>query len=409
MNIAFFIANRLRQSGRVKKTVSARIIVIATAAVAIGTAMILITLATVTGLQEAIENKTAAFNGHYSISTFSNHSSKLSLTPVRLSQAIREQLVALDGVEVLEGVAYKGGLLKTDTSFEGILFKGVEATFNWSKLDDFLVQGRYPSAAQSNEILISQRLANKLTLTLDDRVMGYFQKDARQRIPNTRRFTVVGIYNSGFPEVDNTYVLGNIAQIQGLNKWSASYVGAYEVFAPKTLDNPKLLQTVYNSLPMDLDVIPLKEQYPSIFQWMALLDYNIIIILVVMTIVGVINMATALLIMIFERSRMIGLLKTLGSSNRLIHRIFFANGGFILLRGLFWGNAIGLLFYFGQRYGQWITLDPITYFVEVAPVSLHFSSWLMMNLLLLGVSMLMLWFPVMIVSKISPTKTLKFK
>ena len=409
MNIAFFIANRLRQIGRGKKTVSARIITIATAAVAIGTAMILITLVTVTGLQEAIENKTAAFNGHYSISTFSNHSSKLSLTPVGVPQSIKEQLRALEGVVGLEGVAYKGGLLKTDTSFEGILFKGVAATFDWSKLEDFLVQGRYPSAAQSNEILISQRLANRLALALDDRVLGYFQKDARQRVPNTRRFTVVGIYNSGFPEVDNTYVLGSIAQIQGLNKWSASEVGAYEVFAPKTLDDPKLLQTIYNSLPMDLDVIPLKEQYPSIFQWMALLDYNIIIILVVMTIVGVINMATALLIMIFERSRMIGLLKTLGSSNLLIHRIFLTNGGFILLRGLFWGNAIGLLFYFGQRYGQWITLDPITYFVEVAPVSLHFGSWLMMNLLLLGVSLLMLWFPVMIVSKISPTKTLKFK
>lgn len=408
MNLPFFIAKRLRDTSGNENRVSPRIIKIATTAVALGMAMIIIALATGKGLQTAIRDKTAAFNGHLTLMPFENNEAKVSLKSITLEEDTKEKILRTSGIHQLQGVAYMGGMLKKEETFEGVVFKGVEVDYDWSRLDDFLVVGDYTSLDR-DEVVLSQTLAQRLTLKLGDEVMGYFQNSAEQRIPNTRKFRVAAIYNSGFPDVDNTLILGAIDQVQSIKKWSPDRVGNYELFLTDFDKQTAIGDEIYSQLPSAIDVVSLNDQYPSIFQWITLFDYNVLIILLVMVIVGVINMATALLVLIFERSRMIGVLKTIGATDRFLQTVFLSNGGLILLKGLFWGNLLGLLFFVSQRYGQWITLDPATYFVSVAPVHLDIFTVVGLNILVLVVSLLCLWVPLWVVVKIQPHQVIRFR
>ena len=395
-----------------KSTVSARIINIATTAVAIGIAAILIAISTSQGLQKEIQKKTSVFNGHILVTLFENNESQVSLLPMIDSDSIRNQIMEEANIEKIHSVALKAGMLKTDSDFEGILFKGVSENFDWTSLSSFKTQGTFPNfdpQSTSDKILISEVIASRLNLTLGDRVEAFFQNSTGQGIPTRRRFTIVGIYFSGFPDVDENLVYGDLKQVQRLNKWNSNQIGGYELF----ISNFKYLQqtanNIYDKLPSNLNSIPITDRFYGIFQWISLFDFNVLIILIVMLLVGVINMATALLVLILERSRMIGLLKALGANNLLIQKIFLYNGTLIMAKGLFWGNIIGLGFYFSQYYFGWITLDPETYFVSVAPVSISFSEVLGLNIFFLVISVLLLWIPSKIILNIVPSKVLRFR
>jgi len=408
LNLAFFIAKRLRQSSRNQFGVAPRIIKIATTAVAMGMAMILIALATGTGLQQAIRDKTAAFNGHLTVAPFENNASKVSLTPLFLDTEMLSSVRDLEGVSQLQGVAYIGGMLKNETTFEGIVFKGVDSEYDWTRLEDFRIAGSF-AEVKENAIVISETLAQRLQLKIGDGIRAYFQNSINQKIPSSRNFQVVAIYNSGFPDIDNTHIIGALDQVRSLKKWSPKSVGNYEVFLEDFETQESMGDQIYDMLPAEVDVVSLGEKYQSIFQWIALFDYNILIILIVMIIVGVINMATALLVLIFERSRMIGLLKTMGATDHFLQTLFLSNGGLILIKGLVWGNAIGLVFYVSQKYGKWITLDPTTYYVKVAPVALDVLLVLGLNFFVLLTSLLCLWIPLWVVSKIEPHRVIRFR
>ena len=394
-----------------KSSVSARIIKIATLAVAMGMAMILIAVATGKGLQKEIKNKTAVFNGHLVVSPFENSESQVSIIPFLDSPELRANIESEAEVIHLQRVAIKAGLLKTDSSFEGVVFKGVDADYEWENLITFLVEGRFPDLGEkvSNEVVVSKVIAQRLSLEIGDDVSAYFQNSLNQKLPNIRKFKIVGFFLSGFPDFDQTFVLGDIKHVQRINKWKENQIGAYEVFLKDLDEVSSVGSTIYKKLPSDLDVVELTKQYATIFQWISLFDFNILIIITVMIIVGVINMSTALLVLILERSQMIGLLKTLGARNKLIQKIFLFNGIVIMSRGLLWGNFIGLLFYFSQRYGKWIRLDPETYYVNVAPVSLGVLDFLVLNLGVLGISAVLLWTPSLIISGISPARVLRFR
>lgn len=394
-----------------KTSVSARIIKIATLAVAMGMAMILIAVATGKGLQKEIKNKTAVFNGHLVVSPFENSESQVSIIPFLDSPELRANIESEAEVIHLQRVAIKAGLLKTDSSFEGVVFKGVDADYEWENLNTFLVEGRFPDLGEkvSNEVVVSKVIAQRLSLEIGDDVSAYFQNSLNQKLPNIRKFKIVGFFLSGFPDFDQTFVLGDIKHVQRINKWKENQIGAYEVFLKDLDEVSSVGSTIYKKLPSDLDVVELTKQYATIFQWISLFDFNILIIITVMIIVGVINMSTALLVLILERSQMIGLLKTLGARNKLIQKIFLFNGIVIMSRGLLWGNFIGLLFYFSQRYGKWIRLDPETYYVNVAPVSLGVLDFLVLNLGVLGISAVLLWIPSLIISGISPARVLRFR
>jgi len=394
-----------------KDTVSAQIINIATLAVTLGVAAILIALSTSKGLQEEIQNKTSVFNGHILVTLFENNESQVSLSPFKDEDSLRIQIGEQKNVKRFHPVALKAGMLKTDTDFEGVLFKGVSSDFDWSSLESYLKQGDFPNLLKNNsrEILISQTLARLLDLKVGDQTDAFFQNQLNEGLPNRRRFTVVGIYFSGFPDIDQNLIYGDLRQVQRLNRWEENEIGAYELFVNDFSHIQKTADRIYNLLPSELNSIPISDRFSSMFQWIALFDFNVLIILVVMILVGVINMATALLVLILERSRMVGLLKALGARNNMIQKIFLYNGIVIMSKGLFFGNIIGLSFYFSQRTWGWVQLDPATYFVSQAPVSITFLEVISLNLFFLIICSLLLWIPSKIILKISPSKVLRFR
>ena len=401
----------MRQHKQYKNTVSSRIINIAQAAVAIGIASILIAMACSKGLQNEIRNKTSVFNGHILVTLFENNESQVSLIPFEDSAETRSQLVSHQDFDRMHAIALKAGMFKTNDNFEGILLKGVGSDFQWSSLESFLTEGSFPDYefGLSNEILISEIVANRLNLKVGESVDAYFQNELNSALPKRRKFKITGLFFSGFPYIDENLIYADLRQVQRLNQWEENQIGGYEVFITSFQKVAQITNQIYKKLPSDLNSIAISDRFSSIYQWISLFDFNVLIILVVMLLVGVINMATALLVLILERSRMVGLLKALGAPNPMIQKIFLYNGIAIMSKGLLFGNIIGFLFYFSQQQLGWISLDPSTYFVSKAPVALSWFEALSINLFFLIFATLLLWIPSKIVLKISPSRVLRFR
>jgi lipoprotein-releasing system permease protein len=411
LNVAFFIAQKMRQHKQHKNTVSSRIINIATVAVALGIASILIAMAFSKGLQDEIRNKTSVFNGQILIAPFENNESQVSLTPFQHSKKVQDEIAKHPDFQRMHTFAIKAGVFKTTADFEGILVKGVGSEFDWSSLDGFKTQGTYPdfTTTRSNEIFISETIANRLQLEVGATVDAFFQSAQSEGFPRRRKFKISGLYFSGFPDIDQNLVYADIRQVQALNQWDSDQIGGYEVFVDQVKRVPEIADEFYEGLPSELNSIAISDRFSSIFQWISLFDFNVVIILTVMILVGVINMATALLVLILERSRMVGLLKAVGASHRLIQSVFIYNGVAIMSQGLFFGNLIGFLIYYSQQHWGWITLDPETYFVSSAPVSIAWFEVLYLNGLFLILATLLLWIPSKIVLKIAPSQVLRFR
>lgn len=408
-DLVFFVAKRMRQHIGNKGNVSTKIIAIATIAVALGMMMILIAFATGKGMQKEIQQKVVAFNGHLTVVHIENEDQSISTVPLTDQASIRKHLYSQQEVVEFYPYATKSGMLRTSEDFEGILLKGVDSTYNWNSIDDFLVKGDFPNLEShySNEILISQTLASRLKLDLQDQVDAVFLHDMFQQYPNRRKFTVSGIFNSGFPDIDNNLVIGSIGHIQTINRWEENEIGGYQILIDDFTRTDSVAQELYQELPFDLTTVSLLSSYGPIFQWISLFDFNILIILIIMVMVGVMNMSTALLALVFERTTMIGLFKALGATNKTIQQVFLINGVLIMFRGLLIGNALAWMFYFSQKQWSWIQLNPETYFVSSAPV--HLTLWQVfgINILFLVVCALLLWFPTLMVMRIAPAKTLR--
>ena len=399
----------MQQHKQYKSTVSAQITKIAMLAVSIGIAAVLIAVSTSKGLQSEIRKKTSIFNGHIVVSLFENDESQLSLLPIEDQQEVRTLLQSKKGISNFHAFATMAGILKSDENFEGILFKGLSAEVEPTLLNDFLIEGNFPDFRTPNNegILVSNVHSRRLNLKVGDRVDAYFQSESNPENPRRRRFTVQGIYASGFPDIDENLVYGSLIQVQGLKGWTSNQIGGYEIYISEKENIEAIADQLYDALPSELDSRSIASRYTSIYQWISLFDFNVLVILLVMLIVGIINMATALLVLILERSRMVGLLKALGAEHQTIQTIFLYNGALILLRGLFWGNLFGVGFYLTQKYWGWIRLNPENYFVEIAPVFMTFSDVVLTNLVFLILSLTLLTLPLKILLKITPTKALK--
>jgi len=338
----------MRQHKQHKNTVSSRIINIATIAVALGIAAILIAMAFSRGLQNEIRNKTSVFNGQILIAPFENNESQVSLTSFKNSKEVQQQIQKHSEFNRMHPVAIKAGMLKANDDFEGVLLKGVGSEFEWCSLDGFKTKGKYPNfkSELNNEIFVSEIIANRLNLTLGDTVDAFFKSAQREGFPRRRKFKITGLYFSGFPDIDENLVFADIRHVQSLNRWESEQIGGYEVFVNSFSRVSEIADELYLSLPSELNSIAISDRYSSIFQWISLFDFNVLIILALMILVGVINMATALLVLILERSRMVGLLKTLGATHSMIQKIFLYNGVAIMSRGLFFGNLIGFMIFF---------------------------------------------------------------
>lgn len=411
MNLEYFIAKRLITAKDYKSSISAPIIKIAIAAIAIGMVMMIVSVATGVGLQQKIREKVSAFNGHIIISNYDNNQSEATLTPISKNQKFYPKFNSVTGISHVQAIATKAGIIRTEKAFEGIVFKGVGTDYQWSAVKEYLIAGRLPnlSGTLNSEVVISQFLADRLQLKVGDAFNTFFIKENQNKLPSIRRFKITGIFNSGFQEFDATYIIGDIRHIQRINKWTPNEIGAFEIFVQDFNQIQSIGEEVYKQTPSNLDAKTIIEKYSYIFDWLQLFDFNIIVILGVMILVATINMVVALLVLILERTQMIGILKALGASDWSVRKIFLYNAFYLILRGLLWGNCIGIGVLLIQKYFGVIQLNPENYYVNQAPVYFNLGYIAALNLLTILVCFLVLLIPSYIITKISPIKAIRYE
>ena len=412
MNLPYFIAKRLTSEKKKQTSISSPILTIAVIAIALGIIMMMVSVATGIGLREKIREKISAFNGHIIISNYDNNQSEVSLTPIDKNQDFYPNFTSVKGINHIQAVITKAGVIRTETTFEGIIFKGVGTDYQFKNLGEYLIEGRIPNVTgerENAEVLISEYLAKRMEFKLGDKFTTHFLKDNPNERPNLRQFEIVGIYNSGFQEFDASFVFGDIRHLQRMNRWKENQIGNFEVF----VDNFNQIQQkgieVHSQTPSILDTQTITEKYSNIFEWLKITDSNIYLIIILMLLVGIINIAVALLVLILERTQMIGILKAMGADNWNVRKIFLYNAFYLITRGLLWGNLIGIGILLIQKYFGIIKLDPKNYYVNQAPVYLNWDYVLVLNIGTVVVCLLVLLIPSYIITKISPVKAIRFE
>ena len=411
MNFEYFIAKRIVSAKEYKNSISSPIIKIAILSIVIGFVTMLISIASGVGLQNKIYQKVSAFNGDIIISNFDTNFSDDSQNPISTIQGFYPTFNSIEGIQHIQATASKGGVIRTVNKFEGVVVKGVGKDYDWNYFNEFLIDGSLPDYSQllTNKILISEYTSNRLNLNVGDKLNTFFFNSDNSKLPRSRSFEVSGVYNSGFNEFDEKFVIADIRHIQRLNKWSENEIGSYEVFVEEFSQIDQIGNEVYNEVGSFLDSQTIKERYFSIFKWLELFDFNIVLIIFIMIVVAGINMITALLVLILERTQMIGIIKALGSSNKSIRKIFIYNAMYLVGIGLFWGNLIGIGLLLIQKYFKLIKLDPAIYYVSEAPVYLAIDYILLLNIGTLIVCFSMLLIPSYIISKITPVRAIRFE
>lgn len=413
MNLEFFITKRLIKGKENKSSISAPIIKIAIAAIALSVIMMLFAIATGEGLKEKVREKVAAFNGHIQIFNYDNNFSDVSVLPVSIDQEFYPEFKNVEGVTHVQAIANKGGIIIADDTFEGVIAKGVGTDYNWDVFKEYIVEGRLPdySGNLNEEVFVSSLIANRLRLSLGDTFSTFFLKDDNpSQIPNRRNFKIVGIYDSGFEEFDGTFVFVDIRHIQRINKWKDDQVGSFEVFLNSFDDIDAKSKEIRGKTLATFDSNSIKEKYPSIFEWLDLFNINVTLIISIMIIVGGINMITALLVLILERTQMIGVLKALGMANWNVRKVFLYNAVYLIAIGLFWGNLIGLGLLFLQDKFRFLNFgESKEYYIEYIPVHIDFVTVVVLNIGVMVLCLLMLLVPSYIITKISPVKAIKFE
>ena len=409
MNLEYFIAKRLVTAKSDKSSVSSPIIKIAITAIAIGVIMMIVSIATGIGLQKKIQEKVAAFNGHVIISNHDDNQSQVSTVPISTKQNFYPNFKSVTGIKHIQAVATKAAMIRTETTVEGIIFKGVGSDYNWDNIKEYIVEGAIPSINNklTDDVVISKYLANRLNLKLNDICRTYFIKSGNKGY-NLRSFKIVGIFNSGFQEFDSSFLIGDLKHIQKINKWEKDEVGSFEIFLNNFSQIEQKGKEIYKEIPPTYNSVTILDKYYSIFEWLKLFDFNIIVILVVMIVVSTINMIVALLVLILERTQMIGILKAVGASNWNIRKIFLYNAAHLIARGLLWGNGIALTFLLIQKYFGLIKLDPENYYVNEAPVDINIGYIILLNIGTIFICLVVLLIPSYIITKISPVKAIRF-
>ncbi|MGB3150696.1 MAG: FtsX-like permease family protein [Maribacter sp.] len=413
MNLEYFIAKRLITGKEHKISISAPIIKIAIAAIALGVIMMLIAIATGVGLKYKIREKVTAFNGHIQIYNYDNNYSEVSVAPVSKVQDFYPEFTNVEGIVHVQAVATKAGIIRTAETFEGLIAKGVGKDFNWSLLEEFVLAGQLPdfTGNLNSDVLMSNLMANKLKFTVGDSFFAFFPRyDDPNRIPNQRKFTIAGIYDSGFEEIDSRFMLIDIRHIQQMNKWTKDEVGNFEVFLESFNDIDEKSAEIFGKTVSTLDTKTLKDKYRNIFEWIGLFDFNIVLIIGILIVVCGFNMITALLVLILERTPMIGILKALGTTNWSIRKVFLYNATYLIGIGLFWGNLIGIgVILLQDKFRLFKFPNPKEYYIEYIPVHIDFWTVILLNTGVLVLCLMMLLIPSYIITKITPVRAIKFE
>jgi lipoprotein-releasing system permease protein len=411
VNFEFFIARRIIAAKDYKSSISAPIIKIAITAIAMGLIMMLVSIATGVGLQKKIREKVSAFNGDIIITNFDTNFSNDSQIPISKNQDFYPDFNITEGVKHIQVTASKGGVIRTETDFEGIVVKGAGDDYDWQYFQDYLIEGSLPDfkGKLNEDILVSQYLANRLDLQVGETVRTFFFDNEGKNGFRSRGFTIKGIYNSGFQQFDEQFIIADIRHVQKLNRWDKDQIGGFELFVEDFDAINTIGNRVYEETSSTLDTQTIRYKYYSIFEWLDLFDFNIILIIGIMILVAGINMITALLVLILERTQMIGILKALGSSDWMVRKIFLYNAMYLIGVGLFWGNLIGISLLLIQKYFKLFPLNPNTYYVSEAPIYLDISYILLLNAGTFLLCFIMLLIPSIIIAKISPVRAIRFE
>jgi lipoprotein-releasing system permease protein len=413
LSIEYFIAKRIHfQQGR--KNVSRPAVRIATIGIALGLTVMLISVAVVIGFKNEIRNKTIGFGGHIQITNFDNNNT-YAMNPIKVEKTMIGKIVAIDGVRHIERFATKPGIIKTDTEFQGIVIKGVDPDFDWDFFKTNLTEGRILNVTgqtASNEIIISKYLCKLLGLKLGDSFFTYFIQDQVR----ARKFKIVGIYSTNFIEYDKLFLLADIRQVQVLNNWDSDSFSGLEVLISDFDRIDEIGDEVYdvtankfNNEGNAYSTKTIKQINPQIFSWLDLLDMNVWVILFLMLAVSGFNMISGLLILILERTNMIGILKSFGATDWSVRKIFLYHSFFLISKGMLWGNAIGLTLCAIQYFTGIIPLDAEAYYVATVPVSFNWLYIILLNVGTLVASLLMMIGPSYLITKILPAQIIRYE
>ena len=384
------------------------IVKITIAGVALGVMLMLLALFITAGYKKVIRDKMVSLGAHIRISSVEQNYS-FDLLPFDRNQAFINELAKSPHIKNMQFYATKIGILKAQDQVEGIVLKGIDSTFSWELFQRHIIAGNplyYSSDSISNDILISKTLASKLQLQVGDKVGAYFVQEP----PRQRSFIVAGIYETELPEVDTRFVLTDLRHVQKLNDWEPSQVSGIEILINDYRQLDFIGQQVHSNIPYSLKAETIKQLYPNIFEWLALSDTNALVLLIITIIVCIITMISTFFIIVLEQTKNIGILKTMGLNHKQVVKLFLVIASKLILRGLLWGNIIGLGISILQMTFHLIPLDPATYYVSYIPIVINPLTLLWVNLLVFAACLLALLIPAYYISKrISPVEAIRFE
>lgn len=414
MNLELFIARKIYFGGGIKQKVSSPAIKIAVAGVAIGLAAMVLSVCIVVGFKKEIRDKVIGFGSHIQITNYGNNMSH-EVSPIRLTDSLSVALENNSEIKHIETFATIPGIIKTDTEFQGVILKGVGADYDWSFFNQNMLEGdilRKSDTSTVNQIIVSKYIADRLELKLGDSFITYFIQDPIK----ARKFTISGIYSTNFEDYDKLYVIVDMALVQRLNGWDKNQVSGIELMV-KDYDRLSEIKTdlfyemagAHDGDGQALYTRSIEDMNPMIFSWLSLLDMNVWVIIILMLAVSGFTMISGLLIIILERTNMIGILKALGARNFRIQKVFLYISSFLILKGMLWGNIIALGICILQKMFGIVKLDPATYYVTEMPVYLNPLYIILINIGALLVSLAMMIGPSYLIARISPAKSIKFE
>jgi len=404
LNLSYFIAKRI--SFKKAGGFSATIHKIAVGSLALGLAVSLVSFMVLGGFQKTVSEKVYGFTGHYQVQRFTM-SNAFEEAPFSLNSQFSQTYHKLPFITKVQAFAHKAALIKGDEEVEGVLMKGVGQDFDTLGFKKYVIDGRMlsiPDEGTSNEVMLSQYIANKLLLKVGDKITLYFVQDP----PRYRRVEVVGIFQTYLENFDEKIIIGELQTIRNLNDWTKDQIGGLEIFVDDFNKIDSYTPELEEYMDFDLKLISSQDKFLEIFDWLKLLDNNVYVFIGLIGFVAIFNMGAILFILIMERTQMIGLLKALGSTNTQIRRIFFWNGINILLRGMVLGNALGLGIGFLQDQFKLIPLDAASYYMNYVPIDWNWSAFILINVGIIVLTAAVLLIPVMVISRVDPIRSIRF-
>lgn len=402
-----FLAKRIIKPA--EGSFSGPIILISIVSLVLGLSVMIIALMVLTGFKKEISEKLSGFTGHIHIVKFDSNNS-LELPPISTEAIDLIKLNSIEGVAHSQVFISKAAIIRTDDDMQGVMVKGVGADFDSTFFSNNLVAGRMPQfygEEKTNEVLISEKVANLLELELKDLLRVYFVNNETAQLRG-RRLEISGIYRTSVEEFDERFVLADIRHLQKLNRWEENKVSGIEVYVDDFSRLEEIESHVNEEIPYDLSSENVKNRYPQIFDWLQLQDINVIVILVLIILVATVSMISTLLVLILERTQMIGVLKSMGARNSVIRKVFLIQAAYIIVIGLFFGNLLGIGLAWLQKTYGFIQLDAETYYMSVVPINMDLFSILALNVATLALVLLFMVLPVMVTSKIEPAKSIRF-